>query len=186
MLDAASYIERNGRRDARRAIVILTDDQTERDRNETAVSRALSRAECVLSALIAPDALHTGSGSNQSMLDQDRLRELFGDMLPRGFSFPALTPRTRSAGTANIARQSGGDSMAVSNAAAFEDTLARIRQRYSLYYYLPEGSQPGDERAVEIALSDAARQQYPGAEVHYRRSIAPGSSGSDDGRPVRV
>src|SRR6202167_3470768 len=31
MLDAASYIRQNGRRDARRAIVVLTDDQTEFD-----------------------------------------------------------------------------------------------------------------------------------------------------------
>ena len=52
---------RNARREARQAIVILTDDQTERDRDDAAVLRALTRADSVLSALIAPDALHTGS-----------------------------------------------------------------------------------------------------------------------------
>src|SRR5580704_2327659 len=41
MLDAADYIRREGRRDARRAIVILTDDQTEFDRDDVAVGRAL-------------------------------------------------------------------------------------------------------------------------------------------------
>ncbi len=56
MLDAANYIRRNGRRDARRAIVILTDDRTEFDRDEAAVSRALAEADAVMCALIAPDA----------------------------------------------------------------------------------------------------------------------------------
>lgn len=45
LLDAADFVGRDGRRDARRAIVILTDDQTERDRNETAVMRALTKTK---------------------------------------------------------------------------------------------------------------------------------------------
>src|SRR5581483_3452004 len=52
MLDAADYIGANGRRDARRAIVILTDDETEFNRDEDRVSRALARADAVMSALI--------------------------------------------------------------------------------------------------------------------------------------
>jgi uncharacterized protein (DUF58 family) len=44
MLDAADYIRREGRRDARRAIVILTNDQTEMDRDDVSVMRALSCA----------------------------------------------------------------------------------------------------------------------------------------------
>ena len=40
MSDAADYIRREGRRDARRAIVILTDDQTEFDRDDEGVARA--------------------------------------------------------------------------------------------------------------------------------------------------
>ena len=57
MLDAAKYIGREGRKEARHAIVILTDDQTERDREDESVLRALGRADAVMSALIAPDAL---------------------------------------------------------------------------------------------------------------------------------
>ena len=60
--------------------------------------------------------------------------------------------------------------MAVEDASSFENTLARIRERYALYFYLPEGGKPGDERKIEVELSDAARQSYPGAEVRYRRS----------------
>ena len=44
------------------AIVILTDDQTERDRDEAAVSRALENANAVLSALLAPDAMRNRQG----------------------------------------------------------------------------------------------------------------------------
>src|SRR5271170_1970006 len=60
MLDAADYIRREGRRDARRAIVILTDDRTEFDRDDLAVGRALARADAVMCALIAPDAMPQG------------------------------------------------------------------------------------------------------------------------------
>ncbi len=56
MLDAADYVRREGRRDARRAIVILTDDQTEFNRDDQGVGRALARADAVMCALIAPDA----------------------------------------------------------------------------------------------------------------------------------
>jgi VWFA-related protein len=56
MLDAADYIGQHGRRDARRAIVILTDDQTEFDRDDIGVGRALTNANAVMCALIAPDA----------------------------------------------------------------------------------------------------------------------------------
>lgn len=189
LLDAASYIAQNARRDARRAIVIVTDDQTERSRNEAAVLRALTRADSVLSALIAPDALHTGTSQRRSTYDDDLQRDPFGDLIRPGFgAYPMRGPRTQSAGTSQIANQSGGDSMAVDRAAAFEDTLARIRERYALYFYLPDGMQPGEASSVEVELSDAAHKRYPRAEVRYRRSyLAP--NGSNDGekpRPIRV
>ncbi len=72
LLDTASYVEQNARRDARRAIVIVTDDQTERSRNEAAVLHALTRADSVLSALIAPDALHTGTAYQASTVIRRR------------------------------------------------------------------------------------------------------------------
>ena len=78
--------------------------------------------------------------------------------------------------------------MAVDQASAFEQTLARIRERYALYFYLPEGIQPGDERSVEVVLTEAARRRYPGAEVRYRRSyLAPNRSNDrQESRPVRM
>jgi VWFA-related protein len=188
LMDAASYVERNARRDARRAIVIVTDDQTERDRNEAEVLRALTRADSVLSALIAPDALHTGTAyRSPPSFDDDRPRDPFGDRFPRRYGSYSRGPRTQSAGTSQIANQSGGDSMAVDQASAFEQTLARIRERYALYFYLPEGMQAGEERSVEVSLTDAARRRYPGAQVRYRRSyLAPnGANETQHARTIR-
>jgi len=179
LLDSASYIEQNGRRDARRAIVIVTDDQTERSRNEAAVLRALTRAEAVLSALIAPDALHTGPGAwREIRLDDGRPQGRYRYRMPPGYGGPPRRgPRTQSAGTSEIANQSGGDSMAVEQASAFERTIARIRERYALYFYLPDGVRPAEASSVEVELSPAARRRYPRAEVRFRRSyLAPNSA----------
>jgi VWFA-related protein len=173
LLDSADYIAQNGRRDGRRAIVIVTDDQTERNRNEGAVLQALTRADSVLSALIAPDALHTGAGSWRRF-DDNGPRDLFGYRIPPGYRW---LPRTQSAGTSEIANQSGGDSMPVDQASALEQTLARIRERYALYFYLPDGAPPAEASSVEVELSDAARRRHPRAEVRYRRSyLAPNSA----------
>ncbi len=62
MFDAADYIRREGRREARRAIVILTDDRTEFDRDDAGVGRALERADALMCALIAPDAMPQQNG----------------------------------------------------------------------------------------------------------------------------
>ena len=77
--------------------------------------------------------------------------------------------------------------MAVDQASTFEQTLKRIRERYALYFYLPEGMQPSEEHAVEVLLTDAARRRYPGAEVRYRRSyLAPnGATNTEHTRPIR-
>jgi VWFA-related protein len=211
LLDAAEYIGKNGRKEARRAIVILTDDQTERNRDEERVGRALTRADAVLSALIAPDAMSRyGGGAGRGRQGGSYPGggypggsgggiggPLGGIILGRrsptggypgggggGSRYPGGGnvggPHTQSAGTSEIARHSGGDSMPVDDAQALENTLARIRQRYALYFYLPAGVQAGQERNIEVALAGAAMRRYPGAEVRFRRSyLAPGSGGTE-------
>lgn len=200
MLDAADYIRQQGRRDARRAIVILTDDQTEMDRDDLAVSRALTRADAVMCALIAPDAMasrqYPGGGGGQRrggwggggvgmggplggvIFGSPRGRGPYGgNRYPNGGR--GYGTRTKSAGTAEIARDSGGDSMSVDDASALEETLSRIRQRYALYFNLPEGVKPGEERNIEVGLTAAALSRYRDAEVHYRRVyLTPGAGAS--------
>jgi VWFA-related protein len=200
MLDAADYIRREGRRDARRAIVILTDDQTEFDRDDVAVGRALAHADAVMCALIAPDAGqygHRGGGGRGGGLGGGPgLGGPLGGIIfgPRGGGnrYPGGGGgggNTRSAGTAEIARDSGGDSMSVNDASALEDTLARLRQRYTLYFNLPEGVQPGQERDVVVDLTPEARLRYSDAEIRYRRAsmLSNGSgSGDRDTAPTKI
>jgi VWFA-related protein len=204
ILDAADYIVREARPNARRAIVILTDDQTERNRDVEGVSRALTRADAVLSLLLAPDALayrnqgagggHRGGGTwpgggssgggwpgaggplGGIILGR---RGPYGGRGPGGGGPGRMGGHTSSAGTEEIARRSGGDTMPVDDASALEMTLARIRQRYALHFNLPAGVKPGEERGVEVALTDAARQRYPGADLKYRRVyMVPAGSGA--------
>jgi VWFA-related protein len=206
MLDAADYIGREGRRDARRAIVILTDDQTEFERDDERVGRALDKADAVMSALIAPDAMGNMSsmpGSGRGYPSHGRGRGgigMGGIILPGSGGgvggYPPQYPRqgggsrTHTAGTSEIAEQSGGDSYRVDEASALETTLTRLRQRYALYFQLPEGARTGQQRNVSIALSDAAARQYPSADVRYRRSyISPATvkeTGVETAEPATV
>jgi VWFA-related protein len=195
MLDAADYIRREGRRDARRAIVILTDDQTEFDRDDVGVGRALARADAVMCALIAPDAGQygrRGGGGRPGGLGGGGLGGGLGGIIfgPRGGGsrYPGGGGgggNTRSAGTAEIAHDSGGDSMSVNDASALEDTLARLRQRYTLYFNLPEGVQPGQESNIVVDLTADARHRYSDAEVRYRRTSMSGN-GDRDTAPTKI
>lgn len=214
LLDAAEYVQDHARRDARRAIVILTDDQTERERDEARVSRALARADAVLSLLLAPDAManrhygggyprggHGGGSSGGTWpgggvgvggplggVIFGRRGGMGGGRYPGGGggNYPGGMGSyggTHSAGTAEIARDSGGDSMSVDDASALETTLARLRQRYALHFHLADGVAPGQERNIEVTLSDVARRRYPDAQVRFRRVFLSGS-GQDFGPTV--
>ena len=193
MLDAADYIRREGRRDARRAIVILTDDRTEFDRDDEGVGRALARANAVMCALIAPDAMPYSRGGGQRPggwggggggLGGGLGGVIFGG--PRGGGgYPGGGgmggQHNQSAGTSEIARDSGGDSMSVNDASSLEDTLERLRRRYTLYFSLPDGVQPGQERNIEVDLAPEARRRFADAEVRYRRTFQSSNGGSSSG-----
>lgn len=198
MFDAADYVRSHGRRDARRAIVILTDDQTNAqfDVDEAGVGRALARADAVMCALIAPDAMQNRrggprpggwGGGGPGMGGGGPLGGIIfgprggGNRYPGGGGGEA----NRAARTAEIARDSGGDSMSVNDASALEDTLTRLRQRYTLYFNLVEGAQGGLARNVEVDLAPQARSRFSDAEVHYRRT-SQSSDGDRDNAPVRV
>jgi hypothetical protein len=75
--------------------------------------------------------------------------------------------------------------MSVNESSALEDTLERLRQRYTLYFSLPEGVQPGDERNIQVDLSPEARRRFSDAEVRYRRAYM-SSKGDQQNTPVKV
>ena len=191
MYDAADMLRREGRPEARKAIIIVTDDETERNRDVDGVSRALGRADAVLSALIAPDAMRGRYGNGGGRYPGGGYPGggypgggLGGIILGRPRGYPGgggggMGSHTQSAGTREIALRSGGDSMPVDEAYALQDTLMRIRQRYALHFYLPDGVRPGEERYITVELADATRSRYPGAEVRYRQSyFAPTGAGA--------
>ena len=214
LLDAADYIRRQGRAEAKKAIVIVTDDQTERNRDVDGVSRALTRADAVLCALIAPDAMqyrnrrypgggppgggYPGGGYPGGGYPGGPLGgPLGGIILGRRGGYPGGGypggggAGTQSAGTAEIARRSGGDSLPVDEADALRDTLARIRQRYELHFYLPPGVHAGDERSIDLELAGLARSRYPDAQLRYRHEYyaaadGPSTGGAGGSQPVVV
>jgi len=188
MLDAAAYVQREARPDARRAIVILTDDETQDGEDEARVEAALARANAVLSFLQAPYEL---PGMNGGGRPRGPWGSGGGWPGGGGLNIPGTGPvilgrrgagpygggdPSHSAGTADIARDSGGDTMQVDEASALEDTLARLRQRYALYFYLPEGSGTAEQRNVHVDLSEQARLRFEQAEVRYRPVYLLGSA----------
>lgn len=211
LFDAAQFMKRQGRKEARRAIVLLTDDQTEFEADEERVVQALNGADTVMSVLLVPNMMRRGGmgipqGGGRYPQGGGRRGGIGGGIggviiggggIPGGGrrgpgggypggGYPGRGgggQRTRSAGSAEIARESGGDAMQSDEAAALETTLNRLRQRYALYFNLPAGVVAGDRRSVDIALEESVRRQYPEATLRYKRSyIAAATSGA--GAPV--
>lgn len=197
MLDAAAYMQRHARKDARRGIIILTDDQTEFGRDDEGVGQALIDADAVMSALLAPNAMRgypPGGGGGYPPSGRRRGGGGWGGLgtivlggggypgggYPGGGGGGVSLGRLSSAGTAEIARASGGDSMAVDGASALETTVARLRQRYALYFNLPAGARQGQQRRINITLAGDGARRHPDAELRYRQNyLAPVSNDSD-------
>jgi hypothetical protein len=190
LLDAAKYIQREGRPEARRAIVILTDDETQDGTAGSKVQRALDEANAVLSFLSVPYAegyVHgrgpwggrRGPGGGGGPWGGTTWP---GGTWPGGTRWPGGGQRlpggvivgggdpSHPAGTADIAKASGGDVMPVEDASAFEDTLERLRQRYALYFYWPQAPSDPEQRTVIVNLAHSTGARYVNAEVRYRRA----------------
>lgn len=211
--ESVQYVSKNGRKEARRAIVILTDDRTEFHADVFGVSKALLRAGTVLSALIAPDAM----SYRNSRMPPSRMPRRGGLSLPfpvpggpmggpfpggGGGGYPPAGSRANSAGTEEIARESGGDSSSVYAPSALDTTLSRIRQRYSMHYIMEDADNQAGRR-LQVFLTGEAKRRYAAAEVRYRRvylsedargdepymitrGSAPAVAASADARPAAV
>jgi hypothetical protein len=199
LLQAAGYVQREARPEARRAIVVLTDDETQDEEDEARVDQALARANAVLSFLQAPyepPVMH-GGGRRRGTWGGGGGWPGGGTGWPGGggVGFPGGGPvvlgpgggygdRSHTAGTATIAADSGGDTMRVDEASALEDTLTRLRQRYTLGFYVPGGSK--DQDPVRVDLSEEARLRYMDAEIHSRRVFIGGGGSGERAGPTSV
>ncbi len=207
LFDAAEYMERSGRKEARKTVIIVTDDQTEGafQVDEFGVGRAFGQSDTVLNALLAPDAMQNrGMIPQRGGYPQGGQRRGGGGRSRGGIGFPMPGggggypgggggypgggggvggPRTKSAHTAEIAQDSGGDSFPVSDAFALENTLTRMRQRYTLYFLSPDDARPGQERSISVDLAAVIRDRYPNADVRYRKTYFASSSATGKAEP---
>lgn len=194
MISAASYVQRQARPEARHAVVIMTDDQTQDEEDIPRVDSALARANAVLSFLQAPYEPPTmmtrrrgpwGGGGGGLGLPGGGIGFPGGG---GGGGWPGGGgqvgrggDQSHSAGTADIARDSGGDTMNVEDASSLEDTFARLRQRYALYFNYPEGNESSTPENVKVDLSNEAKIRFADAEIHYRHVYMASNSGSNSG-----
>jgi VWFA-related protein len=197
LIEASNYVMRHARPDARRAVVILTDDETQDAEDESRVESALARANAVMSFLQAPYEVPTargprrgGRGGGLGWPGGGGIG-LPGGGWPGGGGIPGgggngPVDRSHSAGCETIARDSGGDTMSVDDASALEDTLARLRQRYALHFYLTDEAQAKSQHSIRVDLSPEARIRYPDAEVRSRRVFMSGSDSNPTGGPTVV
>ena len=195
MMNAAEYVRREARPEARRAIIILTDDGSQDPRDDAGVERALSRADAVMSFLQAPDVMSQRTGGNGGGGGYPRSGTtwpggiglpggvIFGGGGRRGYPGGRRGVQNHSAGTADIARDSGGDVFPVDDASSLEDTLMRLRQRYALDYNSADTSTT-NARPVQLDLTASARRRYPDAEIRYRRVFL--SKDSREAGPISI
>lgn len=183
MLSAANYVQKHARPDARRAIVILTDDETQDSENEPKVEKALSQAGAVLSFLEAPFDPQTVTqtspipGPPRIPMPGGGWPGSGGGIPGGGGNLPQLG-EDHTAGTATIAEDSGGDVMPINDATSLESTLSRLRQRYALHFYMPEEAQAKTQHNIRVDLTTEARIRYPEADVRSRRVFIGGSKES--------
>jgi VWFA-related protein len=153
--DAALRFAKERRTRRRRAVLIVTDDFGQRTRREGTVVRDFWEADALLTGLIVRSAAaHTLHTFNT-------------------VTHPYLV--SLEVGIKGVTEKTGGDFIQAGDAgAAFQESMRRIRRRYSLYYVQPEGH-PGSTRSIRVELQGEAARQNPKARVRARTGyIVPG------------
>jgi VWFA-related protein len=146
--DAARRLMREPRTSRRRAVLIITDDYGQRTRRESSVVRDLWEADALLTGLIVRSAA------------VQTIQTINTIMHPYMLSIQV--------GVKGIAEKTGGDFIRSGDpGGAFQESMRRIRSRYSLYYAMPEG-RPGARRSLRVELSGAAARRHPKARVRAR------------------
>jgi VWFA-related protein len=145
---AAMRFMREPRSERRRAVLVITDNIGLRTRREQPVIRDFWEADALLSGLIVFDKKFRRVHTMGLILAPDAM--------------------LLEAGMKGIAAKTGGDAIDTQDAGtAFQESMRRIRSRYSLYYAQPQG-QPGSSRSIKVELTGEAAGQHPKARVRAR------------------
>ena len=132
----------------RRAVLIITDNMGVRTRREQSVVTDFWEADALLSGLIVSNKLFRTIRTVGVVLGPQNL--------------------LMEAGMKGIAEKTGGDAISDRDVGtAFQESMHRIRSRYSLYYAQPPGK-PGTRRSIQVELSRSAAEQHPKARVRAR------------------
>jgi len=146
--DSARRLMDQPRTSRRRAVLVITDDMGQRTRRESTVVTELWEADALLTGLIVRSELIQTLHTINTI------------------THPYLIGL--QAGVKGIAEKTGGDFIHAGAAGqAFQESMRRIRQRYSLYYPMPEGK-PGAHRAIKVELTGDAAKRNPKARVRTR------------------
>jgi len=147
--DAAEYFRGEPRSQRRRAVLILTDNYGQRSRRASTVVHDLWEADASLSGLIIR------GNSDQAMMTTARVMNPLILALSEGFE--------------GVAEKTGGDTIKAGDPGeGFRELMHRIRQRYSLYYALPQGK-PGEQRSLRVELSAEALVRNPSGRIRARK-----------------
>lgn len=158
--DAARKFMQEPRTERRRAILIVTDNMGQRTRRESTVIRELWEADALLTALVV------SGGPMQTMY---RINTILN---------PSLI--ALHVGVRGIAAKTGGDFLPSGDpAAGFQESMRRIRNRYSLFYAMPE-AKPNTRRLVKVELARETARKHAKAKIRARTGyFTPG-----EGRPA--
>ncbi len=145
---SSAYIEHNARQESRRAILILTDNESMDFRMpDRKVSEALLDGDTVLNAIVVGQAKRPKPPRPGQYINPDfDLSDVF-----------------------EIAEATGGQTLRTEHAGAtFRELMEGIRTRYSVAYAAPPSAVPGTFRKIRVELSPQARQHYPHAWLRAR------------------
>lgn len=152
--DTALRFLREPRGARRRAVLVITDNIGMRTRREQSVVRDFWEADALLSGLIVENKKFRTVHTIGLIMAPDAM--------------------LLEAGMKGIAEKTGGDAIRAEDpGAAFQESMHRIRTRYSLYYAQP-GGRPGSRRSIRVELTADLAKQHPKAQVRARRGyVAP-------------
>lgn len=145
---AALRVMHEPRSERRRAVLIITDNMGVRTRREQSVVRDFWEADALLSGLIVSNKVFRTIHTVGIVLGPQNL--------------------LMEAGMKGIAEKTGGEAIGARDAGtAFQESIHRIRSRYSLYYAQPDGK-PGSRRRIQVELAGEAAKQHHNARVRAR------------------